>query len=402
MGSFPRWVFISVCALAAINIALIFSVGILFFSNPTPKNNNKLNNQDQMYISSLASPTEGFVLGGVINEGLGVWVKKRNLKLGRSDLQVVKCAGKIYILGGIDGNQQVLNTTTIYDPVFETEEEGPSMLEPRYRFGAGCVDSKIYIAGGFIEYDGLMVDTAAVLDTTTGTWNSIASMGTSRGDTAGVGVDGKFFMFFGYTTANYDPLNSVEMYDPVTNSWTETAPSPLTSRGDIAVCLSPDSNKIVIAGGWGSSSGIEFDFLPQVELYDFTKDTWKAIAPLPAARGDSSVLSHNDQIHAIGGEVWSGESGPCSWDPDSTCNVNEIPTHDHFVYDDLNNRWIKSAPIPTARYRFSSVDANDVIYVFGGHAEGKRVVDDIEAFYDIKSQPLYFHLSETVADTIRV
>jgi N-acetylneuraminic acid mutarotase len=348
----------------------------------------------------------GYSLGGSLGEGAGQWVLKSDLTEARSDLQAVACAGKVYLIGGLDSNGELSDTVVEYDPVFETQTAKASLPLGRYRFGAGCVDGKVIVAGGFqnaTDPDAVPVATAESFDPTTNTWTSIASMATNRGDTTAIGVNGKLYVLFGYTT-EYDLLSSVEEYDPASNTWQTKTPSPNTARGDVSCSLAPDMKSIVVAGGWGNGANDFYAFVHDAEMYDVTTDTWTAITSIPAARGDMSVVTHKGQVHVIGGEIWSGINVPCAWDPASPCGVNEIATHDHFILDMANNVWTRGAPMPSARFRFSSVDANGSIFVFGGHGDGKRVVSAVEAFYDVATEPLYYYIKDNmvVAEAARL
>src|ERR1043165_541040 len=72
---------------------------------------------------------------------------------------------------------------------------------------------------------------------------------------------------------NGSPLNGVEIYDPVVNTWSAAA-SLITGRNGHTVTLLPNG-KVLVVGGHGAPG-----FLNSVELYDPASNTWSAAASL--------------------------------------------------------------------------------------------------------------------------
>ena len=78
-------------------------------------------------------------------------------------------------------------------------------------------------------------------------------MPTARYALAGVlGPDGRIYAIGGYNGSGV--LNTVEAYNPKTNSWTSEAPMP-TARGYLAAALGPDG-RIYAIGGQDRSGNI--------------------------------------------------------------------------------------------------------------------------------------------------
>jgi hypothetical protein len=73
------------------------------------------------------------------------------------------------------------------------------------------------------------------------------------------------------------------------------------------------------------------------------------------ARGDCAVAALGDKLYVIGGETRA-------WDPNLATDVageqggwiTNIPMHDVEQYDVANDVWIRMAPIPAPRFRFSA------------------------------------------------
>ncbi len=99
-----------------------------------------------------------------------------------------------------------------------------------------------------------------------GTWSPLRSMHTKRQwFPANVLRDGRVFVlggeFSGSTTAVY--LNSAEIYDPASNTWTQAAPFPQAGFGDDPSAILPDGQ--ILAGYFAG---------PQTYIYDPASNTW--------------------------------------------------------------------------------------------------------------------------------
>ncbi len=93
-----------------------------------------------------------------------------------------------------------------------------SMANPRAGLGAALGrDGRIYAIGG--EDGSQVLDVAEAYEASTGSWNPVKPMPTKRHSLAvSWGPDGKIYALGG-TVATGSATNSVEAYDPVTDSW---------------------------------------------------------------------------------------------------------------------------------------------------------------------------------------
>ena len=108
------------------------------------------------------------------------------------------------------------------------------MLEARRGHAAISMGGKIYVTGGFRNGD--FKNTVTVFDPQANTWTELASMGSTRGFHASAVIDDKLYVFGGYG-ADGLRMASVEAYDPISNTWAQV--SDLTSARDdlVAVAL---------------------------------------------------------------------------------------------------------------------------------------------------------------------
>ncbi|MFM8430915.1 MAG: Kelch repeat-containing protein, partial [Holophagaceae bacterium] len=106
-------------------------------------------------------------------------------------------------------------------------------------------------------------------------------MATGRsGHTVTVLSDGKILVTGGYSASN-TVLSSVEVYDPVANTWTTKA-SMSTARHFHKATLMPDG-KVLVTGGAGTSASSP-SYLNSVEVYDPVANTWTSKASFATAR----------------------------------------------------------------------------------------------------------------------
>jgi len=210
--------------------------------------------------------------------------------------------GKIYVFGG-GTSGGILASVECYDPATDTWSYLASMPGPRaWLRAATAPDGTIYTFGG--STDSWPSTEVWAYDPDTDTWNtSVPPMPTERRDVVAVtGVDGLIYVFGGHW--NY---NTVEAFDPVNKTWHTKSPMP-TGRWAAAGALGPDG-KIYIAGGGISGHGD--GALDSLEVYDPATDSWETKSPmLTGSVYLGAAFGSDGKFYAIGGELYgSGRTG---------------------------------------------------------------------------------------------
>lgn len=209
-----------------------------------------------------------------------------------------------------------------------------------YRTGsatAAAPDGKIYISGG-VGYPMermdrpkgqaeklALLDSLESYDAATETWKVLAPVRRARQlHAAAVGRDGKLYVFGGYghvgivkmrdgeTHEQYEAryqemkalgrrvLDSVEAYDPKTNTWEARAPMP-SPRHAMGAALGADGKIYVVGGAISYSSPRGRD---AVFVYDPAKNQWDKGPSLIHARFHHAIAAGRDgKIYAIGGHA---------------------------------------------------------------------------------------------------
>ncbi len=250
-----------------------------------------------------ASNGKIYAIGGYNNGALNVveeydprsntWTTKAPMPTARGDLGVAATAdGKIYAFGG--WNNGTLNTVEVYDTLTNTWISKASMPEANHKLGVvAASNGKIYIVGGDLN-NNFIIRTVREYDPHTDTWTTKASLPSEQHSIGVVEANnGKLYAIGG--------LNGmVHEYDPLIDTWI-TKGYMLTKRHALGVALTI-SGKILTVGGVGDL-GMGWTLLDSVEEYDPVTNSWTSKTPLPSVRGRLGASTDaNGKIYAIGGE----------------------------------------------------------------------------------------------------
>ena len=289
-------------------------------------------------------------------EAQGTWAIVAPMPTARAYAGAGVVDGKLYAAGGSYYNDTAvewtyLATTDVYDPVKNTWAAVAPMSTVRVYAGAGVVDGKLYALGGYDPVKGNLnaFDTVEVYDPATDTWAAVAPMPTARGMLAAGVVDSKLYAVGGAVMNNggWTVLANVEVYDPATNTWAAVASMP-TARKSLASAVV--GGKLYALGG--SSFGCCPDnALATVEMYDTATNTWTTVAPMPTARYGLVAEVVGGKLYAAGGY----HSVPVD---------NAIDTVE--VYNPAANKWAAVTPMPTARYGLVAGVLGGKLYAAGG------------------------------------
>jgi N-acetylneuraminic acid mutarotase len=217
--------------------------------------------------------------------------------------------GKLYVVGGDFGLRQYSsNKLFIYDPASNIWKEGKPMPTARSALSTAFIDGILYALGGQ-DLTGVPVNTNEAYDPKTDTWTTKAPMPSPRDHLTSAVVDGKLYVIGGRTassnsssSSSWVNLNSNEMYDPISDTWTTKAPMP-SNRSGLAATASADGN-IYVFGGEDAITATDTTF-DNNEKYDPHKDKWTSEAPMPTARHGLAAVFDNmtNGIYVIGGGI---------------------------------------------------------------------------------------------------
>lgn len=163
----------------------------------------------------------------------------------------------------------------------------------------------------------------------------------NRLDAAVVAVHDRIYAIGGYNSAT-GPVSTVEIYDPVTESWQYGPSLPLGITVDSSSSAAVVEDKIVVQNGTSNKW-----------LYlCTTSNMWHTItAPFDQSYG-GKIVAHNNMIYLTGGASI-----------DSQVHVSDKM----YQYNIITDSWKAMPSIPAGVWWHQSFVADDVLYVAGGY-----------------------------------
>ncbi|OWY98423.1 Kelch-like protein 5 isoform X1 [Phytophthora megakarya] len=273
----------------------------------------------------------------------------------------------------VNSKAKLLENTVQFD-VIASEIEGNSEHQ---------LTPTIFVIGGFNNPGAL--NTTEYLDFHRGEWHPAAPM-TTRRSYSGVAVtrDNKIFVMGGTSSSSHHH-NTMESYNPETNSWI-CMPPMKNARSYLGAAVVGDF--IYVVGGFNGQA-----HLSSVERFDLQIEQWESMPPLSTGRSGLAVVALNGLVYAIGGY-------------DGRKHLKSVE-----VFDPQSNQW---SPVVSMRYARNGPaavvqDNSNNILVFGGESRhGARmntserldlnsgIWSDVDAFADCRSGHVAFSfLSES-------
>jgi len=240
------------------------------------------------------------------------WSYGSNMPTLRSGSVAQLVGDRIYVIGGgfkqENGTFKFLRTTEIYDPISDSWESGPDMLQPHDFPGGILHDNYIYILGGH-HPDAVVAgpqtdpgfDFCERLNLASGEWEQIASLPTPRFALTAVVIDNKIVTMGGvaFRPEGFNNFDHTEVYDPASNSWTHGEITlPWTSAGQ-GSCMVDD--QLFIFGGY-SGDGIG----NHAACYDTQTKKWAILPPMPNTLAAMGVCTIGRSIYLLGG--WADDN----------------------------------------------------------------------------------------------
>lgn len=305
-----------------------------------------------MFLSALQFP----LVGAAENS----WTTKKPMPTARGGLGVAVVNGKIYAIGGSNGDTQ-LSVNEEYNPVTDTWTTKAPMPTPRSGFAIAVYQNKIYCIGGTTGDSDNFVSgftgVVEVYDPATDTWDAKTKspMPTLRADLCANVVNGKIYCIGGKKYWGVDPfyqeLNTTEVYDPARNTWTTKSPMPIPVLGAASAVL--DGKIYVIGGSRHFQVGWDLATVVSNQVYDPEDDSWSTRTGLPTAESygaaeATSGVTAPKKIYFVGGSNQTNYSGAT------------------YAYDPAGNAWSTVSSMPTSRVYLAVAVVDDILYAIGG------------------------------------
>jgi N-acetylneuraminic acid mutarotase len=286
------------------------------------------------------------------------WVLKANMPSARTHGCAVVVDQKIYVIGGVEGELTPHSDLWVYDPVTDSWDTSKAPM-PTARGSMGCaeVDGKIYVIGGAntLQLNPIIYSVVEMYDPMTDTWTTRMPLSIKTAAPTVSAINGKIYAFGGLLT-ELDLLGTarVREYDPVTDTWTRKTNKPLRGWGQSSSLL---DGKIYVTGGtsaFSPASGNEPT--AALEVYDPISDSWDtSMAPMLTGRYSHAISVVDGIIYAMGGFRHAGNFPP----------YNTVEQ-----YDLITDSWIQKSDLPLTLAGVSTAVFDGKIYLFGGTSTG--------------------------------
>jgi RNA polymerase sigma factor (sigma-70 family) len=230
----------------------------------------------------------------------GSWARKEGMPTARACLSTSVVNGIIYAIGeSTKWASMDHRTVEAYDPATDTWTKKADMPTARAYLSTSVVDGIIYAIGGWNDNE-LEVAPVEAYDPVTDAWTKKADMPTARGGFSTSVVDGLIYAIGGiFVIGSIGGGMKVEVYDPAMDTWTAKA-DMTKARWGLSTSV---VNRMIYAIGGRIGGGINGVSARNVEVYDPVTDTWTEKADMPTMRGVHSASAVNGHIYVIGGWI---------------------------------------------------------------------------------------------------
>lgn len=284
--------------------------------------------------------------------------------------------GRVLVAGGRNFTfDDSLNSAELYNPLTETFALTGSMADGRWSHTATKLpNGKVLVAGGYTDpTTGAnaqpVLDTAELYDPVTGTWSVTGAMAVRRAlHVAQLLPDGKVLVAGGRTCNAPPPTacnftfttGTAEIYDPATGTWSAAAPMNSNRTTTSAVLL--DNGKVLVPAGFPGGQNT-------ADVYDPATNTWSPTGTLSIgrARQGAMLLPNGHALVAVG-----AIGGP--------------PPITSETYDPATNSWTLAGNLFQARFNYFFTELpNGKVLIAGGAGPGSTVSTTAEV-YDPESR----------------
>lgn len=229
-----------------------------------------------------------------------IWSKRAPLPVGTLSLGAHVIGDKIYAFAGY-GADGFVNEVEAYDPATDSWELKAPRPTYRYTFGSEVIANRVVLIGGFGPVDNMQAMgqdwepklDVEVYDVAEDTWTTMSPAPRAISDAASCVFGDQIYLFGGEFT------NRTSVYDVTQDRWSEGSRPPIAREGHACVRV---GDRFLLLGG-RTSGGPPLD---AVEQYDPVTDTWTHLEALPEPRVWLAATSLGSSVYVIGGESDNG------------------------------------------------------------------------------------------------
>jgi N-acetylneuraminic acid mutarotase len=228
--------------------------------------------------------------------------------------------GRLYLIGGCDAGSD--GKVQIYDPATNGWSLGAPMPFAAGACASAVINSKIYAAGGIVgqiagSNIGYNTNAAAAYDPALNAWTILAPIPVGMNHTASATDGAKLYLFGGRAIGNApdNGYNTVQIYDPASNSWVSSSDTGSTlaplpqARGGMGKAIFYNGDFYIMGGETVNGSGATANHVyNRVDIYNVASNNWRLGTPMPTARHGIYPALRGNRVYVAGGGVVSGVS----------------------------------------------------------------------------------------------
>ncbi|KAL1427452.1 hypothetical protein MTO96_017407 [Rhipicephalus appendiculatus] len=242
------------------------------------------------------------------------------------------------------------------------------MPRPRYGHQAVIYQDYIYVIGGFeVGNDARQLATAGChrFSMSRSRWETMDSLRRARCHHGVAVVLGKVYAVGGQSVTD-GFMDSVEVYDPDLDRWSEVTPLCCARMAANAVEF---RGQMYVVGGLMMVAGQKRKacIVPDTMCFNPMDDTWHHKASLPLPVCNCSLVAHRGRLLAVGGLVRALAEGSPSQPP-------MAPIADVLEYSPANDSWSRISIMPVRAHSVGLASLGEDIYILGG-----QLADDAAA-----------------------
>jgi hypothetical protein len=223
----------------------------------------------------------------------------------RHECGFVQVGDKFVLIGGRE--TQVVD---IYDYANDTWTQGSASPILLHHFQAVEYEGLVWVIGGFIDNGDPTEDSVEhvyMYNPLSDLWIQGVEIPPARKRGAGslVHYNNKFYFTGGNNLGHAGGYQAwFDEYDPITGTWTQLTDAP-HQRDHFHAAVYGDNMYLLGGRQSGGPGGARYPLIPEIDIYNFTTQTWSTLNPsknLPTPRSGVSVALYEDEIYVIAGE----------------------------------------------------------------------------------------------------
>jgi N-acetylneuraminic acid mutarotase len=212
--------------------------------------------------------------------------------------------GKVLVVGGAGLFNLPVASAELYDQSADIWSTTGGPIAARYRHTATLLQNGMVLTAGGAsnkEDPPSSLASAELYNPATGTWSGTGSLNIDRFDHTATPLPNGKVLVAGGSNSSFPSLSGAELYDPATGTWSGTGSLNIDRSGHTATLL--PNGKVLVAGGH-NFAGIKIDTINSAELYDPATGTWSITGSLNAVRsGHKATLLSNGKVLVVGGYI---------------------------------------------------------------------------------------------------